>query len=107
MGLDTQTNGQTENRVVEQLRSGAAAPKSDQPRISAAERYKQSTRLCVYVPLHLVKRLEDHSAGEGMTRDALVTDLIGWAMQYRYRKRDKSLRDAFGVDDVPEPKVAS
>jgi hypothetical protein len=103
MSTGIETNGRTEKSPPAPASNGAPAPRSDPPRISAAERYKQSTRLCVFVPLHLVKRLEDHSAGEGMTRDALITDLIGWAMQYRYRKRDKSLRDAFGVDDIPDP----
>jgi hypothetical protein len=99
MATGNQANGQADNRIGEQLSSGAVASKSDQPRVSAATRFKKSTRLCLVVPLHLVKRLEAHAAGEGKTRDQLATDLIDWAMGYSYRKRDKLLREACGLSD--------
>jgi hypothetical protein len=56
----------------------------------------------LYVPLHIIERLEAHAKALGKSRDEFAAELMGRAMQNSYGMRDKHLRDAYGVSDVPQ-----
>jgi hypothetical protein len=101
MGVDTAANGQTQNRLTEHTRDGAADPKSTRTRGDAGARpggpYDKRTRLCLFVPRHIVARLEAHAVAMGKGRDEFAAGLLGKAMESNYPKRDKNLQAAYGV----------
>jgi hypothetical protein len=110
MGQDTQANGQGVNRLAEHSRDGAESS-SGASRRSRSSRdkdarpsgpYDKPVRLCLNVPLHIVKRLEAHAVAMGKSRDVFATECLGRYMQANYSKRDEHLRNAYGVSDQPQ-----
>ncbi len=106
MGATDPANGHTLSRLPEPASSGAAAPRSEPVRSGAAARaiapFKKTTRLCLVVPRHLVERLEAHARSMSKSRDKFVEDILETVMRKNYEKRDKHLREAFGVDEADE-----
>ena len=106
MGQDTQTNGQGVNRLAEPSRDGADVPKrgrgSKDKDARPSRLFDKQVRLCLNVPLHIVKRLEAHALAMGQSRDVFAADCLDRHMRASYSKRDEYLRSAYNsVPDQP------
>jgi hypothetical protein len=107
MASTTPTNGQGTNRILE-----TAKPPSEARRRSRSSRDKdarsskpfdEQVRLCLNVPLHIVKRLEAHALAMGQSRDVFAEDCLDKHMRATYSKRDEYLRTAYNsVPDEPK-----
>lgn len=91
MGQDTPTNGQ----ATESQRNRASKDKDAR----ASGPYDKSVRLCLNVPLHIVKRLESHAVAMGKSRDTFATECLGRYMKANYKQRDECLRNAYNATD--------
>src|SRR3954453_5042801 len=102
MATDT-TNGQATTRPDENPRGGASGRTNGRARGGAAARasgpFEKSTRLCVFVPLHIVMRLEGHARALGKSRDEFAGEILDWTMARDYGTRDAHLRNAYGIAD--------
>lgn len=113
MASDTQTNGQGTNRIAEHSREGAEPPSETRRRSRSNKEsvkdvtarmsgpYAEPTRLCLYVPKHIVSRLEAHAVAMGKSRDVFAAECLNKYMAATYSKRDELLRNAYGVPDQP------
>jgi hypothetical protein len=114
MGQDTQANGQATNRLAEHSRDGAEPASGARTRSRSSKDvtarpsgpYDKPVRLCLNVPLHIVKRLEAHAVAMGKSRDVFATECLGRYMQANYAKRDDHLRSAYGVAEPQQEEPA-
>ncbi len=109
MASETQDNGHASSRIANLPRDVAAAQKPGRgskesikdvtARMSGP--YAEPTRLCLYVPKHIVSRLEAHAVAMGKSRDVFAAECLNKYMAATYSKRDELLRNAYGVPDQP------
>ena len=107
MASSTKTNGRTDSRISDLASDGTGASRRSRSSKDVTARmsgpYAKPTRLCLYVPKHIVSRLEAHALAQGKSRDEFAADCLSKYMAATYSKRDELLQNAYGVsEEKPE-----